>query len=129
MSAPAATSPAVDEPVELLRLLRDPHSKQLIVEVDGKRYAKLADVGSKAVGQYILKLVAHLLAFTNGMIVTDAGVKSAYQPKNIGVVPEPMGAPAPRTTAPPTTRLRRPAQMKHRSCHHRRAKRKPPLRR
>ena len=55
--------PQSSEPVELMRLLRHPQSKQLIVEVGGKRYTKLADVTDKKVGQYILQLVAHLLAF------------------------------------------------------------------
>jgi hypothetical protein len=69
------------EPVELLRLLRDPTSDQLLVEVAGQRYAKLSDVTDKDIGQYILQVAAHLLAFTNGRIVTDAGMKSVYQPK------------------------------------------------
>lgn len=77
------------EPVELLRLLRDPQSGQLIVQIGEQRYRKLTEVADKKIGQFILKLAAHLLAFTNGMIVTEAGLKSVYNPK-VGQVPEPV---------------------------------------
>jgi hypothetical protein len=84
----SSTLPSV-ESVELLRLLRDPHSNQLMIEIGGQRYTKLSDVDDKKIGQFILKLAAHLLAFTNGMIVTEAGVKSVYNPK-VGPLPEPV---------------------------------------
>jgi hypothetical protein len=84
------------EPEELLRLLRDPQSGQLIVEVGGQRYKKLSDVADRGIGQFILKLVSHLLVFTSGVIVTEAGVKSLYTPK-AGPVPEPLFPPV----APP----------------------------
>lgn len=92
------------EPVELLRLLRDPQSGQFIIEVAGQRYTKLASVTDKKVGQYILRLTAHLLAFTNGVIITDAGMKSVYNPKGLKEVPMPIGpspTPAPQPPVPP----------------------------
>jgi hypothetical protein len=107
----AATSPAVKpasepakqpmppEPVELLRLLRDPQSGQLMVEIAGRRYTKLAEIADKEIGQYILKLAAHLLAFTNGMIATDAGLKSLPAPK-VGETPMPVAAPTPVSQLP-----------------------------
>jgi len=79
--SPPPQPQALDEPVELLRLLRHPQSGQLVVEIVGQRYTKLADITDKKVGQHILHLTAHLLAFTNGMIVTDAGMKSVYKPR------------------------------------------------
>jgi hypothetical protein len=96
--APAAPSNSA-EPQELLRLLRHPKSGQLLVEVGGQRYEKLADITDKQVGQYILSLVAHLLAFTNGMIATGAGLKSVYTPK-MGQTPEPMARPTPVSQLP-----------------------------
>jgi hypothetical protein len=86
----AASKPAA--PVELLRLLRDPQSGQLIVEIAGRRYTKLAEISDKKIGEHILKLAAHLLAFTNGMIATEAGVKSLPAPK-VGETPLPLVAP------------------------------------
>jgi hypothetical protein len=80
--------------VELLRLWRDPRSGQLIVEIAGRRYTKLAEISDKKIGEYILKLAAHLLAFTNGMIATEAGVKSLPAPK-VGETPLPPVAPKP----------------------------------
>lgn len=89
-------SPA--EPVELLRLLRDPQTGQLIVEIAGQRYTKLAEIADKKVGHYILTLAAHLLAFTNGMVATEAGLKALQSPK-VGPAPMPLVTPAP--AAPP----------------------------
>lgn len=104
-SAPANPVSAPAPPAELLRLLRDPQSGQLIVEIAGQRYAKLADITDKKIGQYALKLTAHLLAFTNGVIVTEAGMKSVYKPKLAGV-PQPIAAstdaPSPQPPAQPT---------------------------
>ena len=99
--------PPAKEPVELLRLLRHPQTGQLIVEVAGRRYNKLTDINEKDVGQFILELVAHLLAFTNGIIATETGVKSVYLPK-VKQTPMPIVAspavsrqPASAVTSPP----------------------------
>ncbi len=75
-------------PIELLRLWRDPMG-QLIVEIANQRYTKLAEISDKEIGQYILRLAAHFLAFTNGIIVTDGGAKSLSCPK-VGLVPRPQ---------------------------------------
>jgi hypothetical protein len=98
---PASPLPNVapSQPVELLRLLRDPQSGQLIVEIAGQRYTRLANIADKEIGQYILKLTAHLLAFTNGMIATEAGVKSVYTPR-VGETPLPLVAPTPVSQLP-----------------------------
>ncbi len=91
-SSPQPAIAKQSEPEELLRLLRDPHSGQLIVQIGEQRYTKLADIADKKIGQFILKLAAHFLAFTGGMIVTNAGVKNVYNPK-VSTVPEPITAP------------------------------------
>jgi hypothetical protein len=102
------------ETVELLRMLRDARSGQLIVEIGGQRYSKLADITSKEIGQYILKLAAHLLAFTNGVILTEAGMKSLPVSK-VGDLPEPIvDTPAPppvvKTSPPPAEPQPAPAK-------------------
>jgi hypothetical protein len=94
-----AKQPIPSEPVELLRLLRDPQSGQLMIEIAGRRYTKLAEITDKEIGQYILKLAAHLLAFTNGMIATDAGLKSLPAPK-VGETPMPLAVPTPISQLP-----------------------------
>jgi hypothetical protein len=93
-------APQSSEPSELLRLLRDPQSGDLIVEVAGRHYSKLTDVDDKEVGQYILELVAHLLVFTNGVIATEVGVKSVYLPKRLSKVPIPLTKPTPVSQLP-----------------------------
>jgi hypothetical protein len=90
-------------PVEMMRLLREPQTGQLIVEVAGQRYTKLAEIKDKGVGQYVLKIAAHLLAFTNGVIVTDIGMKSVYTPnKRLSQLPLPLtgATPIPATPSP-----------------------------
>jgi hypothetical protein len=105
---PVAQQRPVAAPAELLRLLRDPTSGRLIVEVAGQRYTRLADVPEREIGEYILKLAAHLLAFTGGMVATEGGVKSLPVPK-VKALPMPLSAPpsisqlptAPDGLAPP----------------------------
>lgn len=98
----AAPGPSDPASVELMRLARDADSGELVIEVGGQRYARLTEVTDKQVGEYILTLAAHLLAFTNGMIETEAGLKSVYNPR-VGDLPEPLVAPAaprPRRESP-----------------------------
>lgn len=96
VSAPVGP-PGLDEPVELLRLLRQPQSGQLVVEIAGQQFTRLADIKDRKLGQYVLRLVAQLLAFTGGAILTESGVKS---------MPPPPAAPLP---APPFAPVRRQA--------------------
>lgn len=91
------------EPDELLRLLRHPETGQLIVEVGGQRYTKLAEVTDKKVGQYILKLAAHFLAFTNGVIGTESGVKAVFNPK-VDKTPPPLAPVSPLPASSPPER-------------------------
>jgi len=91
--------PAEENTAELLRLLRHPQTGQLMVEVAGKRYNKLTDITDREVGQYILELAANFLAFTNGVVATEAGVKSVYLPK-VKQTPQPLLKSAPVTTLP-----------------------------
>lgn len=94
--------PVAAEPVELLRLLRQPGSGQLVVEVAGQRYSKLADITDRKIGQFVLHVAAHLLAFTNGVIVTPAGIKSVVNPKDqLGEAPAPPGRSQPAKARPP----------------------------
>jgi len=91
-SQPVDSNSTSGQPVELLRLLRDPQTGQLIVAVGNQQYTKLVDVTDKRIGQFILKLAAHLLAFTNGVIFTEGGTKSVDRPK-AGPVPVPPVTP------------------------------------
>ncbi|MBN1217980.1 MAG: hypothetical protein JXM69_03540 [Anaerolineae bacterium] len=102
-SPPTATQPVTPPQsppqAELMRLLRDPQSGRLIVEVAGQHYTRLTDIDDRETGQYVLELAAHLLAFTNGVIATDVGVKSVYLPR-VGETPLPIKMPAPASQPP-----------------------------
>ncbi|RMF04699.1 MAG: hypothetical protein D6768_02630 [Chloroflexi bacterium] len=98
---PAAQPDLQTQPQELLRLLRDPQSGRLIVEVGGQQFYRLSDIADKKMGHFVLKIAAHLLAFTNGVIVTDAGMKSIYNPKDkVSAVPAPLVVPEPPPVPP-----------------------------
>lgn len=92
--------PAADEPAELLRLLRQPESGQLVVEIAGQQFTKLAEIKDRKLGQFVLRLVAQLLAFTGGAILTESGVKSVGAPPAVPL-PEPPFTPVRRATASP----------------------------
>lgn len=95
---------------ELMRLLRHPETGQLMVEIGGKQYTKLAEVTDKEIGRDILKLAAHLLAFTNGVVATDTGVKPVYKPK-VGQTPEPVAPAEKSASSPPAERPPAAAQQ------------------
>ena len=97
--ASVAISPPEEDTAELLRLLCHPQTGQLIVEVAGQRYNKLTDITDREVGQYILELAANFLAFTNGVVATEAGVKSVYLPK-VKQTPKPLIKFTPVTSLP-----------------------------
>lgn len=114
-TAAAAVRPADQE---LLRLLRDAHTGQLVVIVGGRRYARLSDVTDKKVGQLILEATAHLLRFTNGMLSTRDGLRSVAPPPVNPlsaapvVEPEQPAAPPPavQPPRPPVSSVRPPVQ-------------------
>ncbi len=102
--ASGASVPAPGEPTELLRLLRQPESGMMLVEIDGQRFTRLVEIKDRKLGQFVLRLAAQLLAFTGGAILTDAGVKSVMAPA-AAPLPEPpfspaKAAPATKTAAP-----------------------------
>ena len=86
---------------ELFKVLVDPETKQIIVEVDGEQYESIKQVKKRDIGQRILETVALLLKFTGGMIATTAGMKSLPVPSaDLSVLPAASAAlpPAPKQT-------------------------------
>jgi len=70
----SAEAYASDHGREVLRLLRDPLTGQVWIQVAGVRYRSLNDIRDRAVGERVLAAVTHLLRFSNGMVATDQGV-------------------------------------------------------
>jgi hypothetical protein len=75
----------------------------------------LTDITDREVGQYILELAASFLAFSNGVVATEAGVKSVYLPK-VQKTPEPLvkftpvtQLPHPTEASPPKPEKQKPA--------------------
>lgn len=114
-TAPATPSrpedlPPTQPPTELLRLLHDSETDELIVQVGQHQYRKLTDISDKEMGQFILKIEAHLLAFTNGMYATRSGVKSVRIPNAGSMPPLPDGVVMPPIEQPPKTEPPPPLQ-------------------
>jgi hypothetical protein len=77
---------------EMLKVLIDRTSGDIIVEVDGQQYEHISQVKERAVGQRILEVVSLLLKFTGGMIATASGFKTLPVPpaKLTGLPPQPQ---------------------------------------
>ncbi len=66
---------------ELLRVLVDLSTEELIVEVEGQQYRRINQVKERAIGQRIFEVVASLLQFTEGIIATKTGLKQLPKPQ------------------------------------------------
>ncbi len=80
------------EPVELMRVLIDPDTQKIFLEVDGVRFDDLSAVPDRTTGQRILESAAAVLKFTRGIIVTANGTKSIPVP-NVTISRMPVSAP------------------------------------
>lgn len=97
MSRPDSTPP-LSTRQELLRVLVDRTSGDIVVEVDGQQYEHISQVKERAMGQRILEVVSLLLKFTGGMIATTGGFKTLpVPPARLTGLP-----PQPQVTATPT---------------------------
>ncbi len=70
----SAGTPTSDHGQEILRLLRNPLTGQIWIQVAGVRYRSLNDIRDRAVGERVLAALTHLLRFSGGMVATDQGV-------------------------------------------------------
>ena len=77
----AQNTDAETAPRELLRVLVDPKTKEIILEVDGQQFRQIRQIKDKQIGQRILEVVALLLQFTGGLIATSSGIKTLAKPK------------------------------------------------
>ncbi len=83
---------AHDHRQEVLRLLRDPLTGQLWIQVAGMRYRSLKDIRDRTVGQRVLATITHVLRFSNGKVAADQGVMTLELPPCDGVqVPRAFG--------------------------------------
>ena len=73
-AAAEAEMPA--HPGEVMRVVRDPRTAQILVEVDGQRYAHIREIKDAQVGRRVLWAIADLLRFTGGMAANPQAVRS-----------------------------------------------------
>jgi len=86
-------------PGEVMRVLRDEVSGALIIEVEGQRYRRLADIRDGRVGRRVVWAIADLLRFTEG-VPLETVARSA--PAGTGApspVSQPETTPAPAVSA------------------------------
>lgn len=96
MSWPDSTPPPSTRQ-ELLRVLVDRTSGDIVVEVDGQQYEHISQVKERAIGQRILEVISLLLKFTGGMIATASGFKTLPVPsaKLTGLPSQPQATATP----------------------------------
>ncbi len=59
---------------EVLRLMREPGTGQISIQVAGMRYRSLNNIRDRAVGERVLAAITHALRFSNGQVASDHGV-------------------------------------------------------
>jgi hypothetical protein len=64
---------------EVMRVLRDPSSSRVLVEVGGRRYERLREIEDAQVGRRVLWAIADLVRFTGGMATNPRAVRSAVE--------------------------------------------------
>jgi hypothetical protein len=85
-----------------MRVLRDPSSSRVLVEVGGRRYERLREIEDAQVGRRVLWAIADLVRFTGGMATNPRAVRNAVE----GVAweegaPEDMAGPVARRPSTP----------------------------
>jgi hypothetical protein len=103
-----------------MRVLRDPGSSRVLVEVGGRRYERLREIEDAQVGRRVLWAIADLVRFTGGMATNPRAVRSAVEgvawgedapgaaPGQAADRPTlPPLPPAPAAVTPPTANLGR----------------------
>jgi len=70
---------AADQQGEVMRVLRDAERGRVLVQVGGRRYARLREIEDAQVGRRVLWAIADLIRFTGGMAANAQVVRSAAQ--------------------------------------------------
>jgi hypothetical protein len=90
-----ASNPPQAEPVELMRLMRDPETGNLLVGIGDMRFSKLTDITDRKIGQFVLEMAAHFLVFTNGKIFSATGLQNLLRPQVNDLPDLPIQVPTP----------------------------------
>jgi hypothetical protein len=91
LEALSSTS-APAHPGEVMRVIRDQQTGQVLVEVNGQQYAHIREIKDAQVGRRVLWAIADLLRFTGGMAANPQAVRSVSQ----GTFTPPSPSPRPR---------------------------------
>ena len=102
-SPPAAPAPAAPSDAhEVLRVLRDNLSGRLIVEIGGKRYAKIGDIQDATIGQGFLTTLRDLSRFAGGFSTASSAPAGSPAPQAL----QPQAEAAPRAAPQPQPKPR-----------------------
>lgn len=117
-SAPARAESALQSedymparPGEVMRVLRDEMSGALIIEVDGRRYRRLADIRDGRIGRRVVWAIADLLRFAEEVplqTVARTAPAAAVTPSS---APQPEAAPAAPLTPAPEAQGKAPPEV------------------
>jgi len=93
----AAGTPTPADAHEVLRVLRDNLSGRLIVEIGGKRYAKIGDIQDATIGQGFLTTLRDLSRFAGGFSTASSAPAGSPAPQAL----QPQAEAAPRAAPQP----------------------------
>ncbi|MBN1642615.1 MAG: hypothetical protein JXA09_15375 [Anaerolineae bacterium] len=120
----ATQSPEIEQPAqpgEVMRVIRDEQTGQVMVEIGGQRYTHIRQIQDARVGRRVLWAIADLVRFTGGMATNPQAVRTAIASDAAlqaqAAAPGPAGeqsaplAPAAAPPAPPSPPARRRGVM------------------
>jgi hypothetical protein len=96
---PEVEQPA--QPGEVMRVIRDEQTGQVVVQVEGERYTHIREIQDARVGRRVLWAIADLVRFTGGMATNPQAVRTAIASD---------AAPAAQVATPGTPRVEPDAQ-------------------
>ena len=87
-------------PGEVMRVVRDQQTGQVLVEINGQQYAHIREIKDAQVGRRVLWAIADLLRFTGGMAANPQAVRSVSQGAAPPSLPAEQPTPAMATPDP-----------------------------
>jgi hypothetical protein len=104
---PPPSEPALEAPAragEVMRVIRDPQTSRVLIEVDGKTYAHIREITDASIGRRVLWAIADLVRFTGGMATNPQALRTIQdkEPARHNEQP-PTNAPTAAPAQPPST--------------------------
>lgn len=99
-------------PGEVMRVIREPQTGRILVQVNGQNYAHIREIQDAQVGRQVLWAIADLIRFTGGMAANPQALKSVAPPdKSPASAAQPPSSGAEQTGRQPVTPTAQPERV------------------